>query len=61
MVSNAIRDGKLERGEECFFCGSDANLQAHHEDYSHPIDVVWLCPSCHGKLHTIKGDFRRAG
>lgn len=59
-VSNAIRDGKLERGTECYFCGVSDRLQAHHEDYDHPLDVVWLCSSCHGKLHTIKGDFRRA-
>ena len=59
-VSNAIRDGKLERGTECYFCKCTGNLQAHHEDYDHPLDVVWLCASCHGKLHTIKGDFRRA-
>lgn len=59
-VNNAIRDGKLDRGTECFFCGSDQRLHAHHEDYDHPLDVVWLCSSCHGKLHTIKGDFRRA-
>lgn len=59
-VSNAIRDGKLERGTECYFCGGDERLQAHHEDYQHYLDIVWLCASCHGKLHTIKGDFRRA-
>lgn len=59
-VNNALRDGKIER-EPCFFCGATEKLHAHHEDYSHPLDVVWLCASCHGKLHTIKGDFRRAG
>jgi len=58
-VNNAVRDGKIEKSP-CFFCGSRENLHAHHEDYSHPLDVVWLCASCHGKLHTIKGDFRRA-
>lgn len=57
-VNNAIRDGRLER-RPCFFCGSQENLQAHHEDYNHPLDVVWLCAACHGKLHTIRGDFRR--
>ena len=24
---------------------------AHHEDYSKPYDVVWLCPPCHRNLH----------
>lgn len=58
-VNNAIRDGRITRGTECYFCASTGRLHAHHEDYDHPLDVVWLCPSCHGKLHTIKGDFRR--
>lgn len=58
-VNNALRDGKIER-TPCYFCGGVHRLQAHHEDYDHPLDVVWLCASCHGKLHTIKGDFRRA-
>ena len=60
-VGNAIRDGRLEKGSECYFCGTSDRLHAHHEDYDHPLDVVWLCASCHGKLHTIKGDFRRNG
>lgn len=60
-VGNAIRDGRLERGEVCFFCSTSTALQAHHPDYSKPFDVFWLCPSCHGKLHTINGDFLRKG
>lgn len=59
-VKNAIRAGRLERGTCCHFCCASKNLQAHHEDYDHPLDVVWLCASCHGKLHGIKGDFRRS-
>jgi hypothetical protein len=26
----------------CAVCG-DFNSQAHHDDYTHPLDVVWLC------------------
>ena len=58
-VSNAIRDGKLVRGDTCFFCGGDQRVQAHHHDYSRPLDVYWLCAACHGKLHAINGDFHR--
>ena len=58
-VSNAIRDGKMVRGDTCFFCGGDHRVQAHHHDYNRPLDVYWLCGACHGKLHAINGDFHR--
>ncbi|GLH29694.1 hypothetical protein WSS15_23440 [Acetobacter pasteurianus] len=49
MVGNAIRDGRLTK-ERCMECGSD-RAQAHHEDYSNPLDVVWLCAGCHAAHH----------
>ncbi|TWI32780.1 hypothetical protein IQ24_02655 [Paracoccus sulfuroxidans] len=48
-VSNAIRDGRLKR-EPCLFCGTD-RVHAHHRDYARPLDVIWLCPKCHHRLH----------
>lgn len=58
-VANALRKGEIER-KPCFFCGSEKCLEAHHHDYALPLDVYWLCKTCHGKLHTIAGDLRRA-
>ena len=58
-VRSALRGGKLKRGTECFFCGSGTRIEAHHHDYDKPLDVFWLCSKCHGKLHTINGDFQR--
>jgi len=49
-VSNAIRDGKLEK-LPCFVCGK--NAQGHHPDYSRPLDVVWLCPKHHKETHAL--------
>lgn len=43
-VSNAIRDGKLFP-RTCEVCGKKA--QAHHDDYSNPLEVKWLCPKHH--------------
>ena len=51
MVRNHIRGGKLTRATECEECGSDSNIHAHHEDYSKPLEVVWLCAACHAKRH----------
>ena len=44
-VNNAIRDGRLKK-EPCCICGSMFS-QAHHEDYSKPLDVKWYCKQCH--------------
>lgn len=47
-VNNAIRNGKFER-KGCVVCGEKAH--AHHEDYSKPLEVVWLCPKHHSDYH----------
>lgn len=31
-------------------CGND-NAEAHHEDYSKQLDVLWLCHKCHMRHH----------
>jgi hypothetical protein len=41
-VSNAIRDKKLTKGP-CEVCGSTEKVQAHHRDYSKPLEVSWRC------------------
>lgn len=51
-VSNAIRDGKLKK-QPCEVCGSE-HAQAHHDDYSKPLDVRWLCRTHHLELHGKK-------
>jgi len=53
LVSNAIRDGRLVRGC-CEGCGTAENVHAHHDDYSKPLDVRWLCAKCHHRHHAEK-------
>lgn len=48
MVTRAIRIGTLTKG--VCGCGS-TKVDAHHEDYSKPLDVVWMCRQCHSNLH----------
>lgn len=43
-VNNALRDGRLKK-EPCR-CG-EVKVQAHHDDYSKPLDVRWVCRRCH--------------
>lgn len=46
IVTHAMRSGKLTR-KPCRICGSTKKIQAHHPDYSRPLDVEWLCFVCH--------------
>lgn len=46
----AKRDGKIIKPEACSVCGLETKrLEAHHSDYSKPLDVQWLCISCHAE------------
>ena len=56
-VTLAIRAGSLVRPDRCSQCGKRCTPDAHHDDYSKPLDVRWICRACH-KLHhgTEKGD-----
>jgi ribosomal protein S27AE len=47
-VNNALRAGKLVR-QPCAACGHP-KAQAHHHDYTKPLDVRWLCFRCHREL-----------
>lgn len=49
MVSNAVKSGKLIR-LPCEKCGNPKS-EAHHDDYSKPLDVRWLCFKHHREHH----------
>jgi hypothetical protein len=48
-VGNALRDGRLTR-QPCEVCGNEKS-EAHHDDYSKPLDVKWLCKRHHVERH----------
>jgi hypothetical protein len=51
LVMYAVKLGILVRPKECEKCASNIKIEGHHEDYSRPLDVKWLCKSCHVKEH----------
>jgi len=53
IVSNAIRDGKLIPWPVCAIPECCDKPQAHHPDYSRPLDVVWLCDYHHKQAHAL--------
>lgn len=48
-VNGAIKRGDMER-QPCEVCGVSP-AQAHHDDYSKPLDVRWLCTLHHAEHH----------
>lgn len=47
----AVKVGRLVRPDACDECGKACKPHAHHHNYDLPLDVRWLCPSCHGLQH----------
>lgn len=50
-VGNALRSDKLVKPDVCEWCDSTIKIEAHHEDYSKLLEVIWLCQQCHLKHH----------
>lgn len=43
--------------EPCINCDSYPG-QAHHWDYTKPLDIIWYCNRCHSQLHTNLGKLK---
>lgn len=52
IFRTALKNNKLSKGN-CSVCGC-ADVEAHHPDYSKPLEVIWLCPKHHGLLRRRK-------
>ena len=50
-LNNAIVAGEIIRPDFCEFCFQEKRVEGHHPDYDKPLEVDWLCPECHRKLH----------
>ena len=54
-ISNAVRDKRLIKPDTCSVCNvKPSRLHGHHEDYSKPFQVKWVCAACHKALHKRK-------
>ncbi len=54
QLKEAVRMGKVAKPSACSLCGAEPEprlIHGHHNDYTKPLDVVWCCSVCHGKLH----------
>ncbi len=53
MLANAVHSGAMKKPKKCQECKWEGILHGHHEDYSKPFKVEWLCGICHGKRHRL--------
>jgi hypothetical protein len=59
-LRRAVARGEVVKPSTCEACGEatpSARLHGHHTDYSRPLDVRWLCLSCHAAEH--RSDWER--
>lgn len=57
LLRRAVARGDIVKPARCSCCGrytKRRSLHGHHDDYTKPLDVRWLCTKCHGMA-------RRAG
>lgn len=52
-VRAAMLRGEIHRGN-CN-CGAATKAEAHHKDYSKPMEIEWLCRICHMQWHIENG------
>lgn len=60
LLEQAIEDGVVQKRAVCEQCGAAGTfrdgrsaIQAHHDDYTKPLEVRWLCQKCHHAWHKI--------
>jgi len=57
LVELSMKTGEIKKPSLCDMCGNHPTgrggsaLQAHHDDYDKPLDVLFLCKGCHMKKH----------
>ena len=59
-VEMAVKSGVMDKPHVCSICGrpdTEKRIEAHHHDYTKPLDVIWLCSVCHDKADQLKREY----
>lgn len=51
LLNRMVKEGKIERPKICSCCAKRKRVEGHHEDYTKPLIVVWVCRQCHFDIH----------
>lgn len=52
-MANVYQRRGLLKLKPCEECGATDGVQKHHDDYTKPLEVRFLCKSCHLKEHGV--------
>lgn len=52
-LNHEVRHGRITK-QPCEVCGA-LKVDAHHDDYSKPLNVRWLCRPHHHEVHRLNG------
>lgn len=55
-INNLQRSGRLSSPYVCEQCHVVGQIDAHHDDYSKPLEIRWLCRRCHQRYHAEHGE-----
>ena len=51
LLAYALKMERVVRPDGCSQCLVKCIPEGHHVDYNKPLEVIWLCKSCHEILH----------
>lgn len=51
LLKYHVKKGHIIKPGTCSYCNNKDKIEAHHEDYSKPFSIVWLCRTCHKRYH----------
>ena len=50
-VHQALKNNQIIKSSIWKHCCKSKTVQAHHTDYTKPLNIIWLCRSCHSVEH----------
>ena len=52
IIRNYVKNKRIIPALNCEECNSTQKIHGHHDDYTKPLEVRWLCEKCHKNWHT---------
>ncbi len=56
-MRDAVYSQKVAKPDCCSICGGQFernDIHGHHDDYTKPLDVTWMCRWCHTATHNLE-------